>query len=414
MADQKAVQALAVMREEVKQELLTDIIPFWRKLRDEEYGGYYGWLSYDLALDKKAEKGCILNSRITWFFANAYTAYKKGFFTDAECKAAGFFGSDLLAEAKHGYQFLKEHCLDRECGGIYWSLNYDGTPLDTTKHTYNQAFCIYALSSYYEASGDEEALALARELFRLIEEKCTDGIGYLEAFTREFAPESNEKLSENGVLADKTMNTLLHVFEAYTELYRVAGDKEVGERLRWIMDVFADKVYNPAKRRQEVFFDAEYNTILDLHSYGHDIETAWLMDRGVEVLADSEYEEKMSPITQALTSHIYETAFDGNSLANECDRGVVNAHRVWWVQAETVVGFLNGYGKTPGHDEYLKAALAQWAFIKAYVVDARSGSEWFWEVNEDGSPIADRPIVEPWKCPYHNGRMCIEVMRRIS
>lgn len=149
---------------------------------------------------------------------------------------------------------MKEHCIDREYGGIYWSLNYDGTPLDTTKHTYNQAFCIYALSSYYEASHDEEALALAKQLFSLIEEKCTDEVGYLEAFTREFQPESNEKLSENGVLADKTMNTLLHVFEAYTELYRVSRDETVGERLRWIMDVFAEKVYNPAKRRQEVFF----------------------------------------------------------------------------------------------------------------------------------------------------------------
>lgn len=138
-----------------------------------------------------------------------------------------------MEEAKHGYVFLKEHCIDREYGGIYWSLNYDGTPLDTTKHTYNQAFCIYALSSYYEASHDEEALALAKQLFSLIEEKCTDEVGYLEAFTREFQPESNEKLSENGVLADKTMNTLLHVFEAYTELYRVSRDETVGERLRW-------------------------------------------------------------------------------------------------------------------------------------------------------------------------------------
>lgn len=413
MANAEGVQTLAAMKDEIKHELLFDIIPFWRNLRDNEYGGYYGWLAYDLELDKKAQKGCILNSRITWFFANAYTAYRNGFLTDAECGAAGFSGSDLLAEARHGYEFLRAHCVDEEFGGIYWSLNYDGTPLDTTKHTYNQAFCIYALSSYYEASGDEEALALARRLFHLIEEKCTDEIGYLEAFTREFAPESNEKLSENGVLADKTMNTLLHVFEAYTELYRVAPDDEVGARLRRIMDVFADKVYNPAKRRQEVFFDAEYNTILDLHSYGHDIETAWLMDRGVEVLADPEYEEKMSPITQALTAQIYETAFDGRSLANECDRGVVNTHRVWWVQAETVVGFLNGYEKTPEHTEYKEAAIAQWEFIKEYVIDARPGSEWYWEVNEDGSPIPDRPIVEPWKCPYHNGRMCIEVLKRI-
>lgn len=398
---------LAVMRDEVKEELQKDIIPFWKNLRDDEKGGYYGWLSYDLVLDKKSEKGCILNSRITWFFSNAYTLLKD---------------ESLLEEAKHGYEFLIKHCVDKEYGGIFWSLNYDGTPLDTTKHTYNQAFCIYALASYYEASKDREALELAFNLFRLIEEKCTDEVGYLEAFTRDFKPESNEKLSENGVLADKTMNTLLHVFEAYTELYRVTGvlpewkeeANEVRCRLAWMMDLFADKIYNPPKRRQEVFFDKDYNTILDLHSYGHDIETAWLIDRGVEVLGEEAYEEKMSPITQALTEQIYRVAFDGHSLANECDRGVVNENRIWWVQAETVVGFLNGYEKTPEHSEYRDAALAVWEFIKEHVVDQRFGSEWFWEVRADGTPIEGRPIVEPWKCPYHNGRMCIEVMKRIT
>lgn len=398
---------LAVMRDEVKEELQKDIIPFWKNLRDDEKGGYYGWLSYDLVLDKKSEKGCILNSRITWFFSNAYTLLKD---------------ESLLEEAKHGYEFLIKHCVDKEYGGIFWSLNYDGTPLDTTKHTYNQAFCIYALASYYEASKDREALELAFNLFRLIEEKCTDEVGYLEAFTRDFKPESNEKLSENGVLADKTMNTLLHVFEAYTELYRVTGvlpewkeeAEKVRYRLAWTMDLFADKIYNPAKRRQEVFFDKDYNTILDLHSYGHDIETAWLIDRGVEVLGEEAYEEKMSPITQALTGQIYRVAFDGHSLANECDRGEVNENRIWWVQAETVVGFLNGYEKTPEHSEYRDAALAVWEFIKEHVVDQRSGSEWFWEVRADGTPIEGSPIVEPWKCPYHNGRMCIEVMKRIT
>lgn len=388
-----------MMVEEVKNHLLNTIIPFWKNLRDDENGGYYGWLDYDLKLDKKAVKGCILNSRITWFFANAYTLLKD---------------ESLLDEARHGYEFLKEHCIDKENGGIYWSIRYDGTPEDTTKHTYNQAFCIYALSSYYEASGDKEALDLAKQLFALIEEKCTDEVGYLEAFTKDFKPESNEKLSENGVLADKTMNTLLHVFEAYTELYRVSKDEAVKKRLMWIMDTFADKVYNPELHRQEVFFDANYNSIIDLHSYGHDIETAWLMDRGTEVLGEPEYTAKMSPITKDLTAQIYKIAFDGHSLANECCKGEVNTHRIWWVQAETVVGFLNGYEKDPSKKEYLEAAEHEWEFIKEHVVDKREGSEWFWEVRPDGTPFEGRPIVEPWKCPYHNGRMCFEVIRRMS
>lgn len=408
------MNSLLQLAEETKKELLYHIIPFWMSLRDERYGGYYGWLSYDLKLDKQAEKGCILNSRITWFFANAYMLYKDGGITGEECQAAGYGPERLLEEAKHGYAFLTEHCIDRENGGIYWSLNYDGTPLDTTKHTYNQAFCIYALSSYYEASGEKEALALALELFDIIEKRCTDEVGYLEAFTRDFRPESNEKLSENGVLADKTMNTLLHVFEAYTELYRVSGEQKVRERLTWMLGIFAEKVYNPAKHRQEVFFDAQYRTILDLHSYGHDIETAWLMDRGLDILDDTAWRERMSPITADLVAEVYRTAFNGESFANECEKGVVNTHRIWWVQAEALVGFLNAWQRMPEHEEYLKAAFCQWEFIKKYVIDSRDGSEWFWEVNEDGSPILGRPIVEPWKCPYHNGRMCIEVIRRAS
>ena len=388
-----------MMLEEVKAHLLNDIIPFWKNLRDDEFGGYYGYMDYDLKVDKRAVKGCILNSRITWFFANAYTLLKD---------------ESLLEEAKHGFAFMKEHCMDKENGGIFWSMKYDGTPEDTTKHTYNQAFSIYALSSYYEATHDEEALAMAKELFHIIETKCTDEIGYKEAFDKEFHEVENDKLSENGVIAEKTMNTLLHVFEAYTELYRVAKLPEVKERLEWIMDTFADKVYNPKLHRQEVFFDRNMNTILDLHSYGHDIETAWLMDRGVEVLGEKKYEEKMTPITKDLTAEIYKVAFDGHSLANECEKGVVNVHRIWWVQAETVIGFLNGWQKDPSRTEYLDAAKSEWQFIKDHVMDKRQGSEWFWEVDQSGKPYEGRPIVEPCKCPYHNGRMCFEVIRRLE
>lgn len=403
---------------ETKEHLLGTVIPFWRGLRDDKYGGWYGYVSYDLKTDREAVKGCILNSRITWFFANAHLCCKEGLIRPEDCQKYGFSPEDLRAEAEHGYAFLKEHCLDKINGGIYWSLHADGTPEDTTKHTYNQAFCIYALSAYYEASGDRSALDLALELFDLIEERCTDRVGYLEAFTVDFKPESNEKLSENGVMAAKTMNTLLHVFEAYTQLYKVAAASPDGgrvkERLQWILDTFADKIYNPKLHRQEVFFDENYNSIIDLHSYGHDIETAWLIDLGVEVLGDPKYEKKLTPITRDLTAQIYKTAFDGHSLANECERGVVNTHRIWWVQAESVVGFLNGWQKDSSRDEYLEAVLKQWEFIRENVADKRQGSEWYWEVDETGKPYPDRPIVEPWKCPYHNGRMCMEVMRRAA
>ncbi len=381
---------------EIKEHLTKDIIPFWRGLKDEEYGGFYGYMGYDLALDKKAVKGCILNSRILWFFSNAYLVLKK---------------DGLLEDAGHAFRFLKEYCVDRENGGVYWSLTFDGKPEDTTKHTYNQAFAIYALSSYYDASGDEEALKMAFELYEIIESRCKDEYGYLEAFNVRFEPEDNDKLSENGVMAEKTMNTLLHVFEAYTELYRVTREEKVADKIRYMMDLIADKVYNKEAGRQEVFFDRTWNTLIDLYSYGHDIETAWLVDRGLEVLGDKAYTEKLSPITKTITENIYRRAYIDHSLVNEAEGGVVDTTRVWWVQAEAVVGFLNGYQKAPEHREYLEAAEDIWRYIRTYMVDKRSGSEWFWSVDKDRNPI-EKPIVEPWKCPYHNGRMCFEAMKR--
>ncbi len=386
-----------MMVEEINVHLREKLIPFWKRLRDDEYGGYYGFMSFDLKLDKTAVKSCILNSRITWFFANAYMLLGE---------------ESLLREAEHGFAFLKEACMDKEKGGVFWSLKCNGEPEDTTKHTYNQAFAIYALSSYYQASKEEEALSMAMELFDIIENKCRDEIGYKEAFDRQFCEIENDKLSENGVIAEKTMNTLLHVLEAYTELYRVSKNAAVQKRLEWIMDTIADKVYNPKLHRQEVFFDSNMNSILDLHSYGHDIEAAWLIDRGVEILGEKKYVNKMTPVTKDLTAQIYKKAFDGRSVANECESGVVNEHRIWWVQAEAVVGFVNGWQKNQDHPEYLEAAQKIWEFIKTFVIDKRDDSEWFWEVDEQGNPYPDRPIVEPWKCPYHNGRMCFEVIKR--
>ena len=209
------------------------------------------------------------------------------------------------------------------------------------------------------------------------------------------------------------MNTLLHVFEAYTEFYRVTKDPFTGESLRFMMDLFADKVYNRELKRQEVFFDRTWNSLIDLYSYGHDIETSWLMDRGLEVLADPAYTEKLAPITAEIAEAIYEKAYVNHSLMNEAEKGVDDTTRVWWIQAETVVGFINAWQKKPGEKKFLQAAEDVWEYIRKYLVDPREGSEWFWCVEADGTPI-HKPIVEPWKCPYHNGRMCMEVIRRMS
>jgi len=387
------------LKKEMMEHLENIIIPFWKNLRDDEFGGYYGYVDFDMNIDTKYIKGCILNSRILYFFSNAYKLLKHPY---------------LLEEAKHAYDFMKNYCIDKVYGGLFWTVNHDGSIDDDLKHTYNQAFAIYALSSYYDVTQDKDALKFAMGLYNLIENTCCDGKGYLEAFERDFTPmENNENLSENGVNAAKTMNTLLHVFEAYTELYRVTNNEDVAEKLKWIMNIFAEKVYNPEKCRQEVFFDADWNTLIDLHSYGHDIETAWLIDRGCEILGDKKFSIKMRKITGNLASCIYEKAYTDHSLPYECENGVDDTRRAWWVQAETVLGFFNEWEKT-GDEKYKIAVYDVWEYIKQYIVDKREGSEWFSEVDVNCNPIRDKELVEPWKCPYHNGRMCMEIIRRVG
>ena len=383
------------MQNEMIRHLHEVILPFWKNLKDDVNGGYIGFMGQDLVPQPDRERGCILNSSIMWFFS------------EAVCTLGD---ASLLPCAHHAYDMLLR-MTDKENGGVYWSVNPDGTVCDSTKHTYNIAFAIYALSTYYRASGREEALENAMELFQVIEEKCTDDVSYVEASSADFGPVSNEKLSENGVMADKTMNTLLHLLEAYTELYRVTGNEQVKARLYFILDIVEKKIYNPEKHRQEVFFDRNYNSLLDMHSYGHDIETSWLADRTLEILDDDALTARIRPMLMDMAAETYRLAFTDHGFCNECVRGEVDKNRIWWVQAEAIVGFLNAYEKT-GEKRYLEASRSLWQFIAKYVADSRPGSEWFWMVDENGKPHPTKPIVEPWKCPYHNGRMMFEVIRR--
>lgn len=380
---------------EVKNELENHIIPFWNSLRDDEKGGFYGFMDCNLKLDKNAEKGVILHSRILWFYSNCYLVLK-----DEKC----------LENAKHCYDFMVKHCVDRENGGVYWLMNADGTVSDSMKHTYCQAFFVYALSSYYDASGDESALRLAMEIFDTIEEKCTDDVAYLEAMSADWKLIPNDALSENGLMADKTMNTTLHLLEAYTELYRVHKDERVLERLKFQLQLFLDKIFYPEDDRLLVFFDREFKVIGDIHSYGHDIEATWLLDRACEVIGDDSLTEKVSAMNKRVVANIAKIAYENNSLNNERENEKINKIRVWWVQAEAVVGFLNGYQKY-GEEKYMEMAENIWGYIKSELIDKRDGGEWHSQIEEDGKPSV-KPVVDPWKCPYHNGRMCLEVLKR--
>ena len=382
-----------MIRKSAQEQMERKILPFWAKLKDEQYGGFIGYMDEALRTDPKADKGCVLNSRILWTFSTA---------------AATLGREDLRPYADHAYAFLKRF-LDSVNGGVYWSVTYDGKPQDTTKQTYCQAFAIYGLAAYYRLTENQEALEIAKELFRMIETRCRDEGGYLEALKADFSPEINEKLSENGVMASRTMNTLLHVVEAYAELYRTDPDEAVRKAGETGLRQCLEMVYNPEKRRMEVFFDADFHPLLDMQSYGHDIEGSWLLWDAAETFLPREEREPWRKMCIELLKSSTERAFTDRGLKYEIVNGEENGTRAWWPQAEAMLGFEYGWRMT-GDIAWLERMQTQWNYILREVVDPRENGEWFNELQSDGKSVG-KAIVDEWKCPYHNGRMCLRIVQ---
>ncbi len=384
-----------MLKDECEKMLTEQIIPFWSKLEDKENGGFYGFMDFDLNLDKTADKGVILHNRILWFFSTCY-------------RILG--GEENKRLADHAYDFVKNYCIDYEKGGVYWMLDCKGQPSDTMKHTYNCAFAVYALSAYYNSTGSEEALQLALRIFEDIESNTLDEYGYVESFDRNWQPIPNDALSENGLMADKTMNAILHLIEAYTELYKAEKNERVGQRLKFLLSQMSDIVFDKDTKALRVFFDTAFNVVGDIHSYGHDIEASWLMDLACETLEDEALIKKFSAMDLEIAGNIAKLAFHGGALYNERENDKIDKKRVWWVQAEAVVGFCNAYMHSQ-NEEYLNIAKSVFEYIKNVQTDKRCG-EWYSEVSFEGVPDPDKEMVGPWKCPYHNGRMCLEMIRR--
>ncbi len=382
-----------MLKDEMRAHLTEKILPFWERLADETYGGFYGYVDKELNVKKDADKGCILHSRILWTFSTAARVLRD----DA-----------LRPYADRAYDFLQRF-EDKENGGVYWSVHHDGRPADTTKHTYCQAFAIYGLAAYYRLTGRQEALDKAAALYRLIEEKCRDAGGYGEAYRADFSPESNEKLSENGVMAGRTMNTLLHVLEGYTELYRARSDEGLRAKGAQALACFLHTIYNRPEHRLDVFFDMDFHSLLNMQSYGHDIEASWLLWDSVTALLPQAEQASYRDMCLDLARSVRKRAFTDHGLKNEWVDGKTDELRVWWVQAETMLGFANAACLT-GETSWLDDLRVQWDAIRRLIVDKRPAGEWYWSVYENGE-LTWRPMVEEWKCPYHNGRMCLRLMQ---
>jgi len=417
------------MKQEMQDVLQDNILRFWLdKMQDQEHGGFYGRIDGSGVLHPEAEKGAILNARILWSFSAAYRVLGNQEYLDAATRAKNY---------------IIEHFIDKEYGGVYWSVDYMGNPLDTKKQFYAIGFSIYGLTEYARATGDREALEYALDLYDCIEEHAFDREhnGYIEACTREWGEIADMRLSELDANYPKSQNTHLHIIEPYTNLLRCLKELRAQESCNYVpvlgsvlpvgvtvpvellarvegsvrnlIDIFTDYILNPETHHLDLFFEMDWTRGAGrLESYGHDIECSWLMHEAALVLGDQKVLDKVEKIIVEVAKASEKGLRPDGSMIHEAnlDTGHVDDDLHWWVQAENVVGWYDIY-QYYGDEDALKKAVRCWQYIKDNLVDTING-EWYWSRHPDGTLNTVDDKAGFWKCPYHNSRMCLEIIER--
>jgi cellobiose epimerase len=389
---------------ELKSDLsieLVRILDYWKEHTvDLEQGGFYGRIDHQGIVDATAPKGLVLNARILYAFSAGYRKTKQ---------------AQYLQMAQRAFKYLCTYFYDKTFGGMFWAVDADGKPLDTKKQVYGIAFCIYALSEYHIAFESKEALVLAKELYELLEAKTYDKVngGYFEAFTQGWTLLDSPKLSNKDQDSPKTMNTHLHVLEAYSNLYHIWPHQKVKESIVGLLNNFKHQFLSPNDHLQ-LFFSNNWMLESDTISFGHDIEASWLIWEAAKLVED----EQQLLTTKQMILSIAQAARKGldtdGSLLNESNTELTvwNKERHWWQQAEAMVGWMNAW-QLNGLQENFETVIDCWCFIKTHLFDKEKG-EWFWGVNQDYSKMIQEDKAGFWKCPYHNTRMCIEMLHRLD
>lgn len=388
------------LKQTMKDVLEHNILSYWiDHVVDKENGGFYGRIDGDDQIHAQAEKGAVMNARILWAFSAAYRVLRNPAYLEAATRAKDYF----LA-----------HFVDKENGGVYWSVDYQGNPLDTKKQTYAIGFAIYGFSEYARATGDAEALEMAKRLYHDIETHAYDSEnqGYIEALTCDWQPIADMRLSDKDENGSRTMNTHLHIIEPYTNLYRVWKDAALEKSIRNLLDIFTDKLLNPETHHLDLFFDDKWQGKRNVESYGHDIEASWLLHETALVLDDKAVLQKMEQVIRRIADAADEGLRADGSMVYEHwkDTDEYDLQRQWWVQCENIIGHIDLY-QYFGYEDSLEKAIQCWNFVQKNLIDVKNG-EWHWAVLDDGTINLKDDKAGFWKCPYHNSRMCLELIER--
>lgn len=388
------VNLSSTLRSEVVADIKNDVLPFWMNYAVAADGGFYGSVLRDGTPVEDAPRGGVLNARILWSFSAAYRTFKD----DAYLKLAD-----------QSQRYFIDTFIDKVNGGVYWLVNPNGEVLNASKYTYAMTYAIYGLAEHYLATGNDESLQTAISLYRTLEEKGRDpqNDGYVESFTEDW-----KLLDMYDNNAPKTMNAHLHVLEAYALLYQCWQDSGLKQRLKFCVDLFMNRIYDPQRKHFKLFFDNEWNSLVEMDSYGHDVETGWLLCDAARVLDDQALIDKADQIALDVTKTcLAEGMSEKGYMTYEKKGGKASKHCSWWGQIETMIACINAW-QISGDESYLHAADTVWTFVKQNMIDTEYG-EWYSDCF-DGKPGKDAPKVSMWRCPYHTVRLGVEMYNRLK
>lgn len=381
---------------------LKNILKYWMQHSvDKVHGGFIGRIDQNGSVDPAAIKGSVLNARILWTFSAAYLHTKD---------------EALLAFANRAYHYINTYFIDEIFGGVYWSVHANGSPADEKKQVYAMAFMVYGLSAYYNATKNEDAKQTAIRLYNLIEEHAYDPVygGYIEALSRNWQPAADLRLSGKDANEKKSMNTHLHVLEAYTALYLIWPDKKLQQQLTRLVQLFSKHIIDPLTHHQHLFFSETWEIRSAWVSFGHDVEAAWLLPEAAACIDDDDLFQKVNACSVSLVSAAARGLDNDGGLWYEYfpeeQRMIKEKH--WWPQAEAMVGFLHAWEIT-GDKIWLHRSIQNWEFVKQKMLDTKKG-EWFWGIDATGNTMPNQDKAGFWKCPYHNTRACLQIIHRIN